>query len=50
MKWFQEKLKEDFSQMLAVSEELYRGHTGIQEALVFRNPVFGKVFALDSFV
>ena len=50
MNWFQERLNEDFSQMLAVSAELYRGHTGLQEAVVFRNSVFGNVFALDGVV
>lgn len=50
MNWFRERLNEDFSQMLAVSAELYRGHTGLQEAVVFRNSVFGKVFALDGIV
>lgn len=50
MNWFQERLNEDFSQMLAVSAELYRGHTGLQEVVVFRNSVFGNVFALDGVV
>ncbi len=50
MNWFQERLFEPFSQTLAISETLYSGHTGLQEAVVFRNPVFGRVFALDGIV
>lgn len=50
MNWFQERLYEDFSQTLAVGEMLHSGHTGRQDAVIFRNPVFGRVFALDGIV
>jgi spermidine synthase len=48
--WFQERQYEDFSQTLLVERELYRGATAFQEARVFENPTFGRVFALDGIV
>jgi len=48
--WFQEKQYEDFSQTLMVERELYAGSTAFQEARVFENPTFGRVFALDGIV
>jgi spermidine synthase len=48
--WFQERQYEDFSQTLMVERELYRGNTAFQEARVFENPTFGRVFALDGIV
>lgn len=50
MNWFQERQYEDFSQTLMIERELYRGSTAFQEARVFENPTFGRVFALDGIV
>lgn len=50
MNWFQERQYEDFSQTLMVERELYSGSTAFQEARVFENPTFGRVFALDGIV
>jgi spermidine synthase len=36
--------------VLAVQEVLHRGRTAHQEALVFRNPTFGTVLALDGVI
>ncbi len=50
MKVFQEALYGDHGQTLSIDEVVFAGHTGHQEALIFTNPVFGKVLALDGVV
>lgn len=50
MKVFQETLTGDHGQTLSINEILFAGHTGHQEVLIFTNPVFGKVLALDGVV
>ena len=50
MKVFQETLYGDHGQSLSIDEVVFAGHTGHQEALIFTNPVFGRVLALDGVV
>lgn len=50
MNTFQERLCEHHSQLFGVDAELHRGHTGLQEVLIFENRVFGRVLALDGIV
>lgn len=50
MNSFQESLFTDHSQVFGVDAVLHHGHTGLQDALVFRNPTFGRVLVLDGIV
>ena len=50
MRWFQERLYSDHSQMLAVERVLHEGRTAFQEILLFENQTFGKVLVLDGVV
>jgi spermidine synthase len=50
VKWFQERLYEHHAQILSIEEVIHEGRTKFQEVTIFRNPVFGKVMALDGIV
>lgn len=48
--WFTETLYPDFQQRLQVSKVLYEAKTDIQDLVIFENPRFGRVLALDGVV
>ena len=48
--WFTETLYTDYQQRLRVSKILHRERTGYQDLLIFENPCFGRVLALDGIV
>ncbi len=48
--WFTEVLYKDYRQSLRVSKILHRERTGYQDLLIFENPYFGRVLALDGIV
>ena len=48
--WFTETLYPDFQQRLQVSKVLYEAKTDFQELVIFENPRFGRVLALDGVV
>ncbi len=50
MEWFQETLHPAIRQTLKVDEVLHREQTALQDLIVFRNPTFGRVMALDGIV
>jgi len=49
-RWFSETLYPDFQQSLQVSDVLYEGRTEFQDIIVFTNPRFGRVLALDGVI
>ena len=48
MSWFAERLHAHASTHYEMTEVLYEGHTGFQDLVIFRNPTFGTVMALDG--
>jgi spermidine synthase len=48
--WFEEKLYRDVRQSFAVSKILHRAQSEHQDVVVFENPVYGRVLALDGVV
>ena len=50
MEWFQETLHPSIRQTLKVDEVLHREKTALQDLVIFRNPTFGRVMALDGIV
>jgi spermidine synthase len=48
--WFEETLHPSIRQRLKISEILHREKTELQDLVIFRNPVFGRVMALDGVV
>ncbi len=50
MEWFQETLHPAIRQTLKVDEVLHRDKTSLQDLVIFRNPTFGRVMALDGIV
>lgn len=50
MRWFQERLYEHHAQVFSIEEVLHEGRTRFQEVMIFRNPIFGKMMALDGVV
>lgn len=46
--WFTETLHTGVSQRLAISRLVHQGRTAWQDVIVFDNPVFGRVVALDG--
>lgn len=48
--WFTETLYPDFQQRLQVTKVLYEVKTDFQELVIFENPRFGRVLALDGVV
>lgn len=49
-RWYSETLYPDFQQSLQVTDVLYEGRTDFQEIMVFVNPRFGRVLALDGVI
>lgn len=50
MNSFQELLYDHHSQVFTVQTVLHQSHTGLQDVLVFENPLFGRVLVLDGIV
>lgn len=50
MDWFQETLHPAIRQTLRVEKVLHRDKTALQDLVIFRNPTFGRVMALDGIV
>ena len=48
--WFAETLYTDYQQRLRISKVLHRERTAHQDLLIFENPYFGRVLALDGIV
>jgi spermidine synthase len=48
--WFTETLYPDFQQRLQISKVLFETRTEFQHLLIFENPRFGRVMALDGVV
>lgn len=48
--WFTETLYPDFQQRLSISKILLRRKTEFQDLVIFENPRFGRVLALDGVV
>ncbi len=48
--WFPERLHPHSSQHYEVDEVLYRGNTGFQDLVIFRNSKFGRIMALDGVI
>ncbi|MGB1548679.1 MAG: polyamine aminopropyltransferase, partial [Alphaproteobacteria bacterium] len=46
--WFEETLYPDFGQRLKISNVLHREKTDYQDLIIFENPQFGRVLALDG--
>lgn len=46
--WYGERLHQHFSQHLEVARVVYREATGLQDLVIFDNPRFGRVLALDG--
>lgn len=50
MEWFKETLHDGFSANYAIKKILYHNQTQHQNLIIFENPVFGRVMALDGVV
>jgi spermidine synthase len=50
VEWFQETLHPAIRQTLRVDKVLHRDKTALQDLVIFRNPTFGRVMALDGIV
>ncbi len=50
MEWFDETLHTGVRQRFRVEEVLHREQTGLQDLIIFRNPTFGRVMALDGII
>ncbi len=48
--WFTETLYTDYQQRLRIARVLHREKTEYQDLLIFENPYFGRVLALDGIV
>jgi spermidine synthase len=48
--WFQEKLYTDVRQAYLIKQVFYREKTEHQDLIIFENPVYGRVLALDNIV
>ncbi len=48
--WFTETLYPEFQQRLQISEILFETRTDLQHLVIFENPRFGRVMALDGIV
>lgn len=48
--WFAERLYKHVATHYAVDEVLYRGNTGFQDLVIFRNATFGRIMALDGVI
>lgn len=50
MEWFEERLHANWRQAMRVKEILFRDQTEHQDLLIFENPDWGRVLALDGIV
>jgi len=50
MEWFDETLHTGVRQRFAVEEVLHREQTDFQDLIIFRNPIFGRMMALDGVI
>ena len=48
--WFDETLHPEIGQRLSMDRVLFREKTGLQDLVIFENPRFGRVLALDGVV
>lgn len=48
--WFSEELHPAFQQRFAIGRTILRSNTGMQDIVIFDNPYFGRVLALDGIV
>ena len=48
--WFEEVIHAHATQKLEIGKVLYRSGTGLQDIIIFENPTFGRVMALDGVV
>ena len=48
--WFTETIHEDCQQRLRITRTLYESRTGLQDIVIFENPLFGRVLALDGII
>ncbi len=48
MEWFEETYHPRWRQRIKIEQVVFRGHTGLQELLVFDSLDFGRVLALDG--
>ncbi|HYD30105.1 MAG TPA: polyamine aminopropyltransferase [Azospirillaceae bacterium] len=48
--WYEETLYPDVGQRFRLGEIVYRTGTGLQELVIFENPVLGRVLALDGII
>ncbi|HXH25156.1 MAG TPA: polyamine aminopropyltransferase [Vicinamibacterales bacterium] len=48
--WFPERLHRHVSTHYEMGEVLYQGHTGFQDLVIFANPTFGRIMALDGVI
>ena len=49
-KWFTETLHNGFQQRFEISEILFRSQTELQDLVIFENPYFGRILALDGVI
>jgi len=50
VEWFNETLYEDWAQSFKVGKVVYRDQTEFQDLIIFDNPFYGRVFALDGII
>ena len=50
MTWFSEKLHANYQLQLLVNKTLFQEKTAHQDLIIFENPVFGRVLALDGVI
>ncbi len=48
--WFEEAIHAHATQKLEIAQTLYSSDTGLQKIVIFENPTFGRVMALDDVV
>lgn len=48
--WFSETLHPGFQQRFEISKILFRSHTELQDLVIFENPYFGRILALDGVI
>jgi len=48
--WFYEKLYDHVSTVMSIDEIIYKGNSGCQDLMLFRNKFWGKVLTLDGVI
>ncbi|CAN0534227.1 unnamed protein product, partial [Laminaria digitata] len=48
--WFSETLHPGFQQRFEISKILFRSQTELQDLVIFENPYFGRILALDGVI